>query len=264
MANAAKFSGWEAVKQSITFVSAHAGDALRVAGPWVIAMTIVSFAMAQLSRSLLRSGLPVTELGIARASFGWLMLVALGVSYGAIAVAWHRLVLRSESQPGLALPSRRALIYALAVAALYAVLLLPVVVGEVVDFAMRQAEPAWRKTFMFIGEFLVLPIFVVSTRLVLKLPAIAVDDRKMTLAQSWRETAKIWPNMLWGMTLIWVPAFITARLVSQVLRVSPNEIALAIAAAASYAVTFGGFLLYATFLSLAYQRTANDISATFE
>jgi len=104
-------------------------------------------------------------------------------------------------------------------------------------------------------------------RLSLKLPAIAVGDRAMTLARSWRETETMWPGMLWGTVVLTVPLYIANKAIDVVTEMLADQgatVTALIITAVNITSIFIGVLLYTTFLSLSYQHAVGDTSSTFD
>jgi hypothetical protein len=70
----------------------------------------------------------------------------------------------------------------------------------------------------------------------------------------------MWAGLVWGMIIVYMPAFILMQLLvsfsDEVL--SDNVVASTLMAAVNNAVALAGMMLFATFLSLSYQFVVGD------
>jgi hypothetical protein len=116
------------------------------------------------------------------------------VSFGSIAVSWHRYILRDEVPVGLARFRLDKVVWRYVGNAI-AITIVATVVGGLVmlPFALAASLPLMTGT---VGLVLAVPIFAagavcaiaVSMRLGIKLPAVAMDDHSVTLATAWNLT----------------------------------------------------------------------------
>jgi hypothetical protein len=136
---------------------------------------------------------PATSIGMEPLVVGALLLNWFGMF--AVAVAWHRHVIRGDRLvPPMAPPQLRVLLYAL----WGYLLLLPgslvclpaLALGSVLVVVLASLDIGELQIWIFMVPFLpaVVLYAIVTARLVLVLPAIAVNDRAMTFRRSWELT----------------------------------------------------------------------------
>lgn len=193
-------------------------------------------------------------------------LVVFGVALSAVGIAWHRFVLRGEALPTVALPTRQALPYLGWLTLFYIVAFL---IPDIAQMATLSASAdvdliTNYRLRLVIRLVAVLVVLVVLVRFALKLPAVALGDRDMTLRKSWRTTGSFWLGLAVGVIAAMAPQFIGQQLMSLVLTFRSNEVFSYLVVVLYYAVNFLSFLTAVTFLSLAYGRTAGNIAETFD
>jgi len=264
------FNGWEHAKQSFVFVGSNIAAAATACALW-IALIIGSMLAATPVFAWLVETFPVFGDYLARLEDQSLVqlifiapsLLVMIAAWPSIAVAWHRFVLRREPPSILPFsPWRGAIYFALAAALLVVVWLLP---GGIAGYL--AAKLGGRATLLVIPALMgFIAMLALSMRVSLKLPAIAVADRQMTFARSWRETATMWPGMLWGTVVLTLPIYYLNRAIDAIgKRLGEDQLELTLLLGVFNLIAiFAGLLLYATFLSLTYQRVVGDTSTTFD
>ena len=272
VADKSEFSGWETAKRAGAFVLSNAAPAARTCGLWLALIAGATIALAPAAVWLVQNS---TEFASFVRSFkdervlqlmlAVPLLLMMAIAWPSIAVAWHRFVLRGEQPAILPVSPRRGGLYLLLASAFYLVVwILPgAALGYV--FTMMRERPNIVVFLVWVAIFA--GLLALSMRFSLKLRAIAVSDRDMTMVRSWRETNSIWPGMLWGTVVLTVPLFFATKavdvLAGRLADQGETEISMLLAAL-NFAVGFIGLLLYATFLSFSYQRAVGDTSSTFD
>lgn len=266
-----EFNGWEHAKRSIAFVTAHVAAALKVSGLWLVLIAAAIVGAGPLLIWLVENNEGVAA-GIRSLEDQRVVqliilvptIVLMAIGWPSVAVAWHRFVLRREQPAVLPFAPLRGGLYLLLSAAFYIVVwILP---GAALAYAFYAVQLQINLVIALLWLAIFIGLMALSMRFSLKLPAIAVSDRSMTLARSWSETEAIWPGMLWGTVVLTVPAYLLTRALDAIVKRLPDEqTALTVfLSVANLAVIFIGLLLYATFLSITYQRAVGETSTTFD
>jgi hypothetical protein len=257
MQDAAGFSGWTIAKRSYSFVRGSLGEAARIGSVWVAILTI--FAMLQ---TVVNDHLPSDDL-ITWASIGVAIVVSVAF-FASVAVTWHRFVLRGERAGLLHINGPRTLSYMALLIAFYGIVIAPFVLTTyfITEYFTAGLESGM---LFFVAAVAALCLWGLSARFALRLPAIAIDDDRMTLQESWSTTKDLWPGLLWGTIVAALPplvAEIAFGLASEELSNYPGAEIAAIAISSAFSIA--GVLLYATFLSLSYQWLVGDTSDVFD
>lgn len=246
----------------------HAGDLLRFASPWLIAVAVITGALYALYFDTERASIAATGAGT---NALWSLTFAASTIIGAlIAVPWHRSILLTEPQSlssGVALtPTKIA--YVAKACALMLVLSLPLIVAMMMPTSAENTEGGSAIATSDAMFFLLVAVFIVwmfvMNRVSLILPATAVDNSAVGIAQSWSSTrgntlrlavvsfvATLLPMLVpLGLTLWLAP---TATAVPDA-NTAPSLAAYVAANTAweLFAVIAG--MLYVTFLSLTYRH----------
>lgn len=246
----------------------HAGELLRFASPWLIAVAVITGALYAAYFDAERASITATGSG---SNMLWVLTFAASTIIGAlIAVPWHRSILLREPQSlasGVALtPAKIA--YVVKATALMLVLSLPLMVALLMPSATEDTEggsaivPSDAIFFLLVAVFVVW-MFVLN-RVSLILPATAVENSAVGVAQSWASTrgntlrlavvsfvATFVPMLVPLGLALWLAPTATAAMDANT---APSLAAYVAANTVWELFALVAGMLYVTFLSLAYRH----------
>jgi hypothetical protein len=173
MVAASGYSGWTMAKRSYALLLNKASEAFRAAGIWILVLT----AYATVFFGFLRA------IGAETVTPGWAFAVSqillFALACAATAVAWHRFILKGRRPTVFPSLTVRTLTYLICLVAFFVVVwLIPFVVT-----AVLMPASSFEALLTLVPTSIAFVLFAVLLRLALKLPAIAVDNRGMTLRE---------------------------------------------------------------------------------
>lgn len=245
----------QTVQTSYETVREALPELARAAALWLVLLLLLQ-AILRLGSGL--DEVPVaavTETDGGRMTSFAIELVATLVAVAAIAVAWHRWILRREPIGESTAP-------------LDATVLRYLVMTVAIALAVGLPMGAMLALLGGLGgeghgvRLLAVPVVVLGAlawvRLNLVLPAVAIGDSSMTIRRSWERTRGHAFTLLLGIVLTSVPAALVALIVAVILGslVGDTPILRNLPAAVLIAGNFVETALVTSFLSLAYRRLA--------
>lgn len=273
MADKPEFNGWAHAKQSVAFLAANFPSALKASGLWLVLIVGTMAAATPVLVWLVQND-PNVAAWIRSSDERLIQLIVvlpsillMIIGWPSVAVAWHRFVLRREPPGFLPFsPGRGGLYLLLSITFYLMVWIAPGALLAYIFYTTMKGDSSARGLIGLVWLPLAVALFGLSMRFSLKLPAIAVSDTGMTFARSWKETAAIWPGMMWGSIVLTLPLYMASRALDRAAEnTGEDQLELAVLLGAINMVAFfTGLLLYATFLSLTYQRAVGDTSTTFD
>ncbi len=251
----------------------HAGELLRFAWPWLIALTGVSAA-------LYWSFYPAEREAIAVGATGsdalWLLTLLASTLIGAlIAVPWHRRILLGEPQTfgsGIAIDGRK-ISYAIKAVLLLAAMTMPGLALFVIIPPPASESEYTLQDALWMAAIIVwfAMVVVLSSRLSLILPATAVGDDDVSVSRSWQMTRRNTLRLALVSFLATMLPFLLLYFVLVLVFPSQAQAAIADAASARMSFTIANVItelvalvlgmLYVTFLSLAYRHFAGAMGS---
>jgi hypothetical protein len=184
------FSPFSAFRHALHSLYYNRVAAFRMSWPWMLILAPFTYFDTRFFKPLLLKLEPGTtspEIAEAFVRYELPYLLVSGLSFASIAVNWHRYILRDELAQGLQRLRLDAPVWrylfnlALVVVILVLVMLLPTVV---VSLASSLFPP-----LTHVGMFLIVVLaVVVSFRLSVKFPAIAVENHSYSFAKAYQQT----------------------------------------------------------------------------
>ena len=235
-----KLPAWRLARHAYLDVIANAQGLMRVGGPWLL-----------LSWALLILG----HLGVPLAGAAADLVVAVGAA--AIAVAWHRHILRDEPLTARYAPvdARVARYFVLTVMLALLIGMIPLA-ALLLTGAGQEGEGEGVGLGILLVPVLMVACIYVAMRLQLMFPATAVGDQTITPGRSWALTDGNGWRLVAGFIMATLPVTVAVLALSQLLfYLAELTGSIVMAALADLAVVANAWLqapLIASFLSFAY------------
>jgi hypothetical protein len=276
-----KIAFWETLGDSYHFVLGDVMRFLGVAGAWIAMSAALAFAFGLYARF---AGMPRNPVALSHVSLALLLMLGLGflrlVTLTGFAVSWHRAILLADVPRGFAFRFGRremryffygwglmltvALVLAVLAFAAAAILGLLFGISGLIESAPQAAIRAL--TFAIPALFGMIIFIAIGLRIVLGLPAIAVDEPRGVLRRSWDRSAGNGWRLFFAALLCLLPMGIIAGAVNSVApmilrqpgtgRAVAGVVALAIGTVLFYFLLFLGDAVWVAFLSNAYRQLA--------
>lgn len=227
-----KIALWRTVGESYRFLFAHLGWFVRLAGPWLL-VAVLAFLFIGISAFLVGGTFALLGrhlvLPLVTAAGGIIAIAAIFGGMTAVAVAWHRAILldrRPDATPRFGRREWRFLGYTVLITLIagIGVAIPSAVVAFAAQIAIAAIGPAGKLLYLISVAIIVAGI-VLSIRMWLVLPAVAVDESGERLATAWRRGRGNGWRLLLGSFLCAAPVAVLVVVVQAALEIGPLVLA---------------------------------------
>lgn len=251
---------WRTVCRSYQSVLDNFDTLLRMSWPWLLVVLVPEVLLAWLNYPLLTSPDPVPDpdQAAAAADFYWRAssiwtLIGL-VPASAIAVKWHKFILNGVETPATSplLPPEFAPYFAIAA---FLALVTYAPAWAMAAVPQLVTEDSFETGALIIAFLIVLlAVIVVTSRLSVALPGIAVKGPGQTLVEAWRATRGNTRRLFFGPLLTLVPVLALYSLVNALAAVAPSRLVFAVVGGGLATVSLVLLTISVSFLSFAWRH----------